>query len=297
LFYLQADHQPSETPMNRLPLNPITDEHRRTFEDDGVIVLRGMFDGDWVERMREASLRVVRDRTMRGKDHTRPEDPGFFRTNLFMWMHDADFRAFVYDSPAAEIAGRLMGVDRVHFFYDQLFVKEPGTEAVTYWHQDLPFWPVRGNHIPSIWLALTPIKKGFSGLEHIAGSHRWGKFYSPELSDLGKALADEAMERCPNFSLRRNDPTLRFHSPEFEPGDVVVHHPLTVHGSGGNFSTTDIRVALSTRWFGDDCYWDRRPKTMIIEGGEPELINGQRPFCSAFPLVWQRPGAPSEAAA
>lgn len=274
--------------MNRHPLTPITDADRRTYADDGVVVLRGMFDADWVERMREACIRVAKNPAMRGKDHTQPGDPGYFRTNLFMWMHDADFRAFVYDSPAAEIAGELLGVDRIHFFYDQMFLKDPGTDRVTYWHHDLPFWPVRGNHIPSIWLALTSATQAESGLEHIAGSHKWGKFYSPELSDLGKVLAQETMERCPNFSERRNDPSLRFVSPDFAPGDVVVHHPLTIHGSGANRSSTQRRVALSTRWFGEDCVWDRRPKTMVIEGGEPALKNGDQPFCSAFPLVWER---------
>ena len=283
--------------MNRRPPNPVTEEHRRTYAEDGVVVLRGMFDSDWVERMYEASLRVVRDKTMRGKDHTKPGDPGYFRTNLFMWMHDADFRAFMFESPAAEIVGELMGVDRVHLFYDQLFLKEPGTQAATYWHQDIPFWPVKGNDVPSVWMALTPVDPGTSALEHLAGSHKWGKFYSPELSDLGKVLAQEQMEKCPDFSKRRDDPTLRFISPSFAPGDVVVHHPLTVHGSGGNFSLAQRRVALSTRWFGEDCYWDRRPKTMVIEGGEPNLRDGDKPFCDAFPLVWQRSSAPPQSKA
>jgi ectoine hydroxylase-related dioxygenase (phytanoyl-CoA dioxygenase family) len=274
--------------MNRQPLQPITEQDRRTYHEDGVVVLRGMFDRDWVGRMHEACVRVAHDRTMRGKDHTKPGDAGFFRTNLFMWVHDADFRDFVFESPAAQIAGELMGVDRVHFFYDQLFLKDAGTQAATYWHQDLPFWPVRGNHIPSIWLALTDVTPEESALEHIAGSHKWGKFYSPELSDVGKTLAQETLEKCPDFGAQRHDPRLRFVRPSFEAGDVVVHHPLTVHGSGGNYSNNRRRVALSTRWFGEDCYWDRRPKTMIIEGEEPALANGAQPFCQSFPLVWER---------
>ena len=34
---------------------------------------------------------------------------------------------------------------RVSLFYDQAFIKEPGTREVTQWHQDLPFWPALGN--------------------------------------------------------------------------------------------------------------------------------------------------------
>ena len=274
--------------MNRTPLNEITDADRETYRRDGVVCLRGMFDSDWVLRMREACNKSVADRAARGKDHTKPGDPGYFRTNLFMWMHNPEFRAFVFESPAAEIAGRLMGVDRVHFFYDQLFVKDAGTAAETLWHQDLPFWPVLGNDIPSIWLALTPVDPKRSGLEHLAESHRWGKFYSPALSALTNVDAGAETERCPDYGLQRDNPALRFVGPEMEPGDVIVHHPLTIHGSGGNQSLTERRIALSTRWFGTDCVWDRRPGTMVIEGGEPSLANGQKPFCEAFPLAWER---------
>ena len=36
----------------------------------------------------------------------------------------------------------MMASGSVDFFYDQLFVKEPGTAHPTPWHQDQPYWPV-----------------------------------------------------------------------------------------------------------------------------------------------------------
>ena len=82
--------------------------------------------------------------------------------------------ALVAGSPAAEIAARLMGVPDVRYFYDQLFIKEPGTQAPTDWHHGLPFWPFKGNHIASVWIALTPVNQENSGLVYVAGSHNWG---------------------------------------------------------------------------------------------------------------------------
>ena len=40
--------------MNREPLKPISDEHRATYERDGVVCVRGMFDQEWCNGLREA---------------------------------------------------------------------------------------------------------------------------------------------------------------------------------------------------------------------------------------------------
>lgn len=58
-----------------------------------------------------------------------------------------------------------------------------------------------------------------------------------------------------------------------EPGDVLVHHSLAVHGAGGNRSQTRRRRAVATRWFGDDARF--RPVSLFTEeltglkAGEP----------------------------
>ena len=64
---------------------------------------------------------------------------------------------FALESPAAEIAGRIMQSDKINFFYDQLLVKEPGTHAPTPWHQDQPYWAVSGWQVASLWLPLDPV--------------------------------------------------------------------------------------------------------------------------------------------
>ena len=60
-----------------------------------------------------------------------------------------DFRDYVYNSPAAEIADTLMESEKVNFFYDQLLVKEPGTVEKTPWHQDQQYWAVSSRQVAS----------------------------------------------------------------------------------------------------------------------------------------------------
>ena len=169
--------------------------------------------------------------------------------NVFMWRWDQDFRDFALNSPLAELGASLMEADRVSLFYDQAFVKEPGTREVTQWHQDLPFWPALGNDIISLWVALTPVTLEGSGVEYVAGSHKWGKFYQAQTPDKDRKFTNAALEPCPNFSELRDDPKYRFISWDCQPGDVICHHPLTIHGAGAN-PLTNRRSAISVRYAG-----------------------------------------------
>ena len=75
---------------------------------------------------------------------------GRFVTGTHMSRYNEEFMAFALKSPAARIAAKMMRLDDVRFFYDQLFIKEPGTLAPTAWHHELPFWPLDENNIASV---------------------------------------------------------------------------------------------------------------------------------------------------
>lgn len=277
--------------MNRHPANPIGEDDIRQYEEDGVICLRGMFDKDWCARMYDASIRYMESGEGRVREVKEDDDPGRFYSNVFMCASDADFMAFRNESPAAEIAATLMRSDTVRFWYDQLFIKEPMTKAPTQWHHDLPFWPFRGEHLISLWVALTPVTKEGSGLEYLLGSHKWGKFYQATTPDEDPAFTDPELEPCPNFSDYYGNPEYRFQSWDMEPGDVICHHPLAVHGAGGNKSATQRRVGLSIRYLGADVQWDPRPFTVKIPV-EPKVPAGAYPADDdVFPVIWQRQAA------
>lgn len=274
--------------MNRTLARPITEDDIAAYERDGAVCLRQMFDAEWVARMREASLRFMESRQGRMRTVKKPGEDAEFYSNVFMCGSDPDFRAFRDESPAAEIGATLMRVDKVRFWYDQLFIKQPGTTAVTQWHHDLPFWPFLGEHLISVWVAFTPVTKRSSGVEYIAGSHKWGKFYRPITPDEDPAFANPDLEECPNFSKRYDDPSLRFLSWDLEPGDCLCHHPLTVHGAGGNMTADQLRIGLSIRFLGEDVQWDPRPYTVKLPKA-PAVPAGAYPADDEmFPVIWKR---------
>lgn len=273
--------------MNRIPLNDITDADVRAYREDGAVCLRGMFDSDWIARMTAAVNHEMAHPGKRVREATKPGDPGRFHSATFMWRVDPDFRALALESPMIGIARRLMGAKKMAFFYDQLFAKEPGTLDITHWHQDLPFWPMQGEDIVSIWLALTPVTLESSGVQYIAGSHKWSKFYRAVTPDEDPRFTNQALEPCPDFFDPKVREGQRFLSWDMQPGDVICHHPLTVHGAAGNQSQSQRRIGVSLRYTGDDARWDPREFVMRIEG-EPErfLKPGDRPILDeVFPLV------------
>ena len=148
------------------------------YRADGVVCLRGVIEPDWIERLREG---VAADMAEPGPDveiYTKDADPGLFFNDFDLWRHVPQMKAFALEGPCAAIAGALAGASTITFFYDQIFVKEPGTEGLTRWHQDQPYMAVDGEQLCSNWIPLDPITAETT-LEFVRGSHRWGRWFAP----------------------------------------------------------------------------------------------------------------------
>lgn len=272
-------------PLSSSPGRPIEDADVAAYERDGVVCLRGMFNADWCAMLHDAALETMAS----GKGRVREPklDRGRFYSNVYLSDIDERFRLLREASAAPEIAARLMGADRVRFFYDQLFIKTPGTAAPTPWHNDLPFWPFQGNDLVSIWIALTPVSKVTSGVQYVAGSHRWGRMFRAVTPDYDPRFMDDAHEVCPDYG-DGTDASVRVLDWDMAPGDVLCHHPLTVHGASGNGSATQTRIGLSIRYLGTDVRWDPRPHTMALRR-DPGIAPGAFPADDvALPIVWER---------
>jgi ectoine hydroxylase-related dioxygenase (phytanoyl-CoA dioxygenase family) len=276
--------------MNSKPLKAVTDEDVIAYERDGAVCQRQAFDQEWVERLVKAVDRTMAQPGARAREATKEGKPGRFHSNTFMWRWDPDMRALALDSPMIGVAKKLLRADKLAFFYDQLFVKEPGTQDITHWHQDLPYWPAQGNDILSIWLALTPVTLHSSGVQYLAGSHKWNRFFRAVTPDEDPRFTNPALEPCPDYFVPKSREGHRFLSWDMQPGDVICHHPLTIHGAAGNASQAQRRIGISLRYSGADARWDPRQYVMRVEGepekylkaGDPLILDG------VFPIVWKR---------
>jgi hypothetical protein len=158
----------------------IDDALLQRYREDSAVVLRGLLDDAAVERLREAVETVLGSLSAHGNEYAKPGEARFAQDMFMAQRPDAagdTFCRLVHESPLAEAAGLLMGAREVRFFYDQLFVKEPGSVAPTPWHQDLPYWPLRGDQICGLWCPLDPVDLDSGAVEYVRGSHRSGRWY------------------------------------------------------------------------------------------------------------------------
>lgn len=286
---MQTTAKPAD-PLAHLSTHPqrgVGDADIEAFQRDGVVCLRQVFDKPWCDLLHDAALDAMNSGQGRVREARLGEGQGRFYSSVYPSDLDPRFARLRDASPAPEVAARLMQAERVRFFYDQLFIKAPGTAAPTPWHNDLPFWPFRGNDLISLWIALTPVSVATSGVQYVAGSHRWNTMFRAVTPDHDPRFMDASMPLCPDYGDGSHD-EVRLLDWDMQPGDVLCHHPLTVHGAAGNASQTQWRIGLSIRYLGTDVQWDPRPCTMALRR-DPGVAPGAFPADDvALPPVWER---------
>lgn len=263
----------------------ISKSDRAAYDAEGAVCIREVF-GDWVEPLRamiEKSITTPGPLVERYSGN--PEKAGFFG-DRYRWTFDPDVREFVFDSPAAKLAGEMMGASQTNIFCDHLFVKEPGADTPTPWHQDLPYWPLAGDQICSIWIALDEVTEDTGRLEFVGGSHRWNRKYRGKtFSNSGADKYGMDLEQMPDIDADRSKYNIL--SWNMMPGDCIFFHALAIHGASGNANADRRRRAMSTRWLGDDVRY--RAATDIPKPiRDPGLENGAPITCDLFPVIWQR---------
>jgi len=257
---------------------------RVAYERDGVVCLRGVIPREWLDFLADAVDDAMRSPGPHAEEYEGPGGSGRFYGEVEVAERHPAFRRFALESPAAEIAARIMGASRVNFFYDQLLVKEPGTSARTPWHQDQPYWAVSGVQVASVWLPLDPVPEEVS-VEYVCGSHRWPE-YSPYHFADGTPYADTGLPPLPDIEAARGQYDIRRFA--LEPGDCLVFQAMIVHGAPGNTGRFRRR-ALATRWAGDDARFCRRAGEVAIPTADPGLEHGAVLDSARFPVVWTAP--------
>jgi len=258
------------------------DDDIRTYREEGILHVKGAFDADWIERLRQATEEEMADPGPMVLDLERGQKGRFFG-NTFVWHHRPAFRDFVFDSPAAELAATVLQSRKVNVLFDQLLVKEPGTETETMWHHDQPYWPVWGDQVVTMWIALDPVTADSGAVEYIAGSHRWGKRFKAK-SFTGDDRYKEDLPELPDIEAERD--RHRIVQPELAVGDCTLHHGLTVHHAPGNSRQDRRRRGYIIRWCGDDVTYYPRPNIQPMLR-DPGLESGAALDSDLFPVVYR----------
>ena len=269
----------------------LSEEEVVSFRTNGVVKVSGAIDPSWIPEL----LTVADGQLTKPSKWVNDVNAGASENRLFtdryLWRHNDVIHRFVHDSGCARLAAQAMGSNSARFYFDHLLIKKVNTPTITPWHQDAPYWPFRGKQIASIWLALTPVTVEGSGMEFIRGSHLDDVYYLPEVfggadNKLGQWANEQRGVAVPDIDANREEYDIV--SFDMAPGDALIFSAWILHGARGNSSSTQDRVALSTRWLGDDVLWDPRegvdptvdPAQVLVEPGMPPRDN------SFFPEIF-----------
>ncbi len=264
----------------------LSPEQKIEFQQNGVILLPQIISKYWQARLIEAIEQDIKSPGPYCHGYTVNGD-GIFHGNMRLWETDSEFKDYCFESILPSLAAQLMDSQEVSLFYDQLFVKEPGTNAPTRWHNDQPYWSVRGWDVMSFWLALDPTNQQTGALEFVKGSHKWNQWFQPEPFAEGGDKYEKNPEYLKMRDIDAEKDQLEMLSWDMQPGDVVAFHGLTVHGAQGNSSTDTRRRGYTVRYCGDDAHYYTGPGTNESLRN-PMLKHGDPLFSSQHPKVWPK---------
>lgn len=263
----------------------INNETVEAYQRDGVVLIKGLW-ADWVDVIRDGIARNMAEPGPYAAENLKPGEGGRFFDDYCNWQRIPEFERVIRQSDVAEVAARLMRSDIVQLFHDHVLVKEPGTSKPTPWHQDGPYYFVKGRQTVSFWSPVDPVRE--ASLRCVAGSHLWPREVLPK-----RWLADSSFYPDPEAYMPVPDPDaegMPVLEWEMEPGDAVAFDYQTLHGARGN-ETAMRRRAFSLRLVGHDAHYVERPGRTSPPFPGHGMVAGQRLRADWFPYLRGDPGA------
>ncbi|MXW86525.1 MAG: phytanoyl-CoA dioxygenase family protein [Boseongicola sp. SB0673_bin_14] len=148
-------------------------------------------------------------------------------------------------SPAIlDVVEGILGPD-ILIYAAEFFIKEPRTASIVSMHQDLTYWGLGAiDGLVTAWLALSPATVESGCMDFVRGSHRQPILPHEDTFDANNLLS-RGQEVKVDIADEDKTPIM------LEPGEMSLHHGLTIHGSGPNGSD-DRRIGCVIRYVRPD---------------------------------------------
>jgi ectoine hydroxylase-related dioxygenase (phytanoyl-CoA dioxygenase family) len=208
---------------------------------------------------------------------------GSFFLDTSVWRRVPELADFALHGVLPAIASELLGVPAIRFHDDQLFIKEPGAVDRVAFHQDIPYLHLDGDQGCIFWVPLERVSAGGGRIGYIPGSHLWQQMFKPNIFVSAMPFPGSEGAEMPRID---GDPEkYGVEYVEMEPGDVLVHHFLAIHGSEGNKSTRPRR-AFSLRYCDAAVKYRHRPGAPNQPLHRQDAKDGDLLDSTIHPVVW-----------
>ena len=139
-----------------------------------------------------------------------------------------------------DVVEGILGPD-ILVYSAEYFIKEPRTTQIVSMHQDLTYWGLGATQgLVTAWIALSPSTPASGCMDFVRGSHKNAILPHEDTFDANNLLSrgqEIRVDVAPEDKV----------AIEIHPGQMSLHHGLTIHGSGPNTSD-DRRIALVVRY-------------------------------------------------
>ena len=143
-----------------------------------------------------------------------------------------------------DVVEGILGPD-ILVYAAEFFVKEPKTTAIVSMHQDLTYWGLGAiDGMVTAWLALSPATRASGCMDFVMGSHKNPILPHEDTFDANNLLS-RGQEVKVDIDEADKTPII------LAPGQMSLHHGLTIHGSGPNTSD-DRRIGCVIRYIRPD---------------------------------------------
>jgi phytanoyl-CoA hydroxylase len=200
------------------------------YEENGYLLVPGVFDAGEVEEMRGAIARILEavEGTANDTNHRwAAVDDAQLQLKGFhdLQYHDAVFTRMVAHPRLVGVLTELIGPN-VQLHHAKMLVKPPEQGAPFPMHQDYPYFPHERHSVLAASVHLDHTDEENGCLHVIPGSHRLGP------------LEAQGESHTVEYELASGTPV------PAQPGDVLFFNYLTIHGSGVNRSDRTRRNVL-----------------------------------------------------
>jgi ectoine hydroxylase-related dioxygenase (phytanoyl-CoA dioxygenase family) len=245
----------------------LSDAQIAEYHRAGYLAVRDAFDQGLLARLIAATERLYAEGSALTQktrhfdlapDHT-PESPRIRRISSPTELDDVYIET-AFESVIGDIAADLIG-GPVKFYHSKINFKLPHGGAEIGWHQDWPVFPHTNTNLLAISVPLNASRAGNGCLQTIPGSHKHGARSHWENGEY--KLNCNASMTAEDFRNVVNN--------ELDPGDLVAHHGLSVHGSSQNRSS-ELRTTYIIQYSAADAFAytapviDSRHRNAMVRG-------------------------------
>ncbi|GAB3907913.1 hypothetical protein GCM10028803_42540 [Larkinella knui] len=232
-----------------------TQQLKESYDRDGYLFMPGFLSEEEMHELNEKLASYLQD-VVPGLPPQRavyqdPTDPGSLVQLFYMDQYDSYYNYLLNDSKFRWLAELLLG-ERVIPQNLEFFNKPPRIGKPTPPHQDNYYFMLTPPAAVTLWLALEEVDAENGCVRYVRGSHQQGMRPHGRTKTVGfsQGMTDFGTE---------NDWANEVALPA-KPGDLLIHHSMTVHWADGNQSLTRTRRALGFIYFAESAREDKVKK-------------------------------------